>query len=120
MAGEKGSTTRKPTINIPPQKPPKKQPEVAFTYDSDQQLEFPESPAPPIDNNKILGHLFRADWPAGKAGNEDCLLDEDDQPPVDELDPEAEEEQGYPTDWIGQQICPRRAQWQQVYQRIPL
>jgi hypothetical protein len=43
MAGEKGSTARKPTIKIPPQKLPKKQPEVAFTYDSDQQLEFPES-----------------------------------------------------------------------------
>jgi hypothetical protein len=49
------------------QKPPKKQPEVGFTYDSDQQLEFPESLAPPIDNNKRLGHLSRADWPAGKA-----------------------------------------------------
>jgi hypothetical protein len=100
MTGEKGSATRKSTIKIPPQKPPKKQPEVAFTYDSDQQLEFPESPAPPIDNNKRLGHLSRADWPGGKAGNEDCLLDEDVEPQVDELDPEAdlEEEQGYRTD----------------------
>jgi hypothetical protein len=66
----------------------KKQPEVAFTLI-----------APPIDNNKRLGHLSRADWPAGKAGDEDCLLDEDDEPQVDELDPEAEEEQGYRTDW---------------------
>ena len=49
MAGEKGTTTRKPTIKIPPQKPQKKQPEVAFTYDSDQQLELPEAPAPPIE-----------------------------------------------------------------------
>jgi hypothetical protein len=73
-----GSTTRKPTIEIPPQKPPKKQPEVAFTYDSDQQLEFPESPVPPIDNNKTSGNLSRADRPAGQAGNDDCLLDEDD------------------------------------------
>ncbi|KAJ8591297.1 hypothetical protein M405DRAFT_814515 [Rhizopogon salebrosus TDB-379] len=56
MAGEKGSTTRKPTIKIPRQKPPKKQPE---RVGSDQQLEFPESPAPPIDNNKTLGHLSR-------------------------------------------------------------
>jgi hypothetical protein len=71
---------------------------VAFTYDSNQQLAFPESPAPPIDNNKTLGRLSRADWPAGKAGNEDCLLDED-EPQVDELDLEAEEEQGYRTDW---------------------
>ncbi|KAJ8580191.1 hypothetical protein M405DRAFT_834776, partial [Rhizopogon salebrosus TDB-379] len=74
-------------------------PEVAFKYDSDQYLEFPESPAPPIDNNKALGHLSRADWPAGKAGNEGCLLDEDDEPQVEELDLEAEEEQGYHTDW---------------------
>jgi hypothetical protein len=37
-----------------------------------------------------------ASW---KAGNEDCLLDEDDEPQVEELDPEAEEEQGYRTDW---------------------
>jgi hypothetical protein len=94
-----GSTTRKPTIKTLPQKPPKKQPEVAFTYDSDQQLEFPESPVPPIDNNKTLGHLSRADWPAGQARNDDCLLDEDDEPQVDELDLEAEEEQGYRTDW---------------------
>ncbi|KAJ8580261.1 hypothetical protein M405DRAFT_71125 [Rhizopogon salebrosus TDB-379] len=64
-----------------------------FIYDSDQQLEFPESPVPPIDNNKTLGHLSRADWPAGQAGNDDCLLDEDDEPQVDELDLEAEEEQ---------------------------
>jgi hypothetical protein len=56
MAGEKGSTARKPTIKIPPQKLPK-QPQVAFTYDSDQQLEFPELPAPSIDNNKTLGRL---------------------------------------------------------------
>jgi hypothetical protein len=62
-------------------------------------LEFPESPAPPIDNNKILGHLSRADWPAGKARNEDCLLDEDDEPQVGALDLEVEEEQGYRTDW---------------------
>ena len=44
-------------------------------------------------------HLSRADWQAGKAGNEDCLLDEDDEPQVDELDLEAEEEQGCRTDW---------------------
>jgi hypothetical protein len=30
LAGEKGSTAIKPTIKIPPQKLPKKQPEVAF------------------------------------------------------------------------------------------
>ena len=42
-------------------------------------------------------HLSRADWQAGKAGNEDCLLDEDDEPQVDELDTEAKEEQGYRT-----------------------
>jgi hypothetical protein len=115
MAGEKGSITRKPAIKIPPQKSPKKQPKVTFTYDSDQQLEFPESPAPPIDNNKTLGHLSRPDLPAGKAGNEDCLLNEDDEPQVDELDLEAED-----TPRIGQKICLRRVQWQKVYQRIPL
>lgn len=98
MARKKGSTTKKPTIKIPPQNLLKKQPEVAVSNDSDQQLEFPESPAPPIDNNKRLGHLSRADWPAGKVRNDDCLLDEDDEPQVDELDPEAEEEQGYRTD----------------------
>ena len=43
--------------------------------------------------------MFRADWSAGKAGNEDCLPDEDNKPQVDELDPEAEQEQGYHTDW---------------------
>jgi hypothetical protein len=99
MAGEKGSTTRKPTIKIPPQKPPKKQPKVTFTYDGDQQLEFPESLASPIDNNKTAGHLSRADLPAGKAGNEDCLLNEDGEPQVDELDLVAED-----TARIGQQI----------------
>jgi hypothetical protein len=31
MMGEKGSAARKSIIKIPPQKPPKKQPEVAFT-----------------------------------------------------------------------------------------
>jgi hypothetical protein len=62
-------------------------------------LKFPESPAPPIDNNETLGHLSRVDWPAGKAKNEDYLLDEDDEPQVGELDLEAEEEQGYRTDW---------------------
>jgi len=93
MAGEKGSTTSKPTFKIPPQKSPKKQPEVGITYDSAQQSEFRESPAPPIDNNKRLGHLSRDDWPSRNAGNEDCLLDEDDEAQVDELDPEAEEEQ---------------------------
>jgi len=45
------------------------------------------SPAPPIDNNKRLGHLSRADWPAG---NEDRLLGEDDEPQVDGLDPVAQ------------------------------
>ena len=117
MAGEKGSTTRKPTIKIPPQKPPKKQPEVAFTYDSDQQLEFPESPAPPIDNNKRLGHLSRADWPAGKAGNEDCRMKTTSLKLMSwTLRPRKNRD----TALIGQQICLRRAQWQQVYQRIPL
>ena len=57
-------------------------------YDYDQlnsTLDFGlRVPAPPIDNNKRLGHLSRADnCPAGKAGNEDCLLDEEDEPQVD-------------------------------------
>jgi hypothetical protein len=79
---------------------------VTFTYDGDQQLEFPESLASPIDNNKTVGHLSRADLPAGKARNEGCLLNEDDEPQVDELDLEAED-----TTRIGQQICLRRARW---------
>ena len=36
---------------------------------------------------------------ASRKGWKRRLPDEDDEPQVDELDPEAEEEQGYRTDW---------------------
>jgi len=93
MTGEKGSATRKSTIKIPPQKPPKKQPKVAFHMIATNNWSSQNHQHRLL----TLGYLSRADWATRKAGNEDCLLDDDDEPQVDELNPEtdSEEEQGY-------------------------
>jgi len=91
--GRQRKRYKKSTIKIPPQKPPKKQPKVAFHMIATNNW------GSQSHQHRLLtlGYLSRADWPAGKAGNEDCLLDEDDEPQLDELNPEAdsEKEQGY-------------------------
>src|SRR6267154_5652111 len=88
MARRKKPTSKKPTIKIPAR--PLK-PAVTATDESNEPLEFPESPASYIDDSKKVGHLSEADWSA------ETLAEEDDEVEVVELDPEAEKP-GYGSD----------------------
>src|SRR6267154_3250688 len=88
MARRKKATSKKPTIKIPAR--PLK-PAVMAIDESNEPLEFPESPASYIDDSKRVGHLSEADWSA------ETLAEEDDEVEVVELDPEAEEP-GYGSD----------------------
>ena len=57
---------------------------VAAIHESDEPLEFPESPAPSPNNDKKVGHLLEADW---------SLLDYDGSDRVDQPNSKLEEVQ---------------------------
>ncbi|KAG2048593.1 hypothetical protein BDR06DRAFT_975893 [Suillus hirtellus] len=60
---------------------------------SDEPLEFPESPAPYVDNAERIGHLSEVDWLT-----KNPVLEDDDEVEVDQLESEQEEEPGYGSD----------------------
>jgi hypothetical protein len=59
MARNNKPAPKKPTIKIPPRQ---QNATVAVIHESDEPLEFPESPAPSPNNSKKLGRLLKADW----------------------------------------------------------
>jgi hypothetical protein len=59
MARNNKPAPKKPTIKIPPRQ---QNATVAAIHESDEPLEFPESPAPSPNNGKRVGRLPEADW----------------------------------------------------------
>ena len=58
MARKKKPTPKKPIIKIPPRQ---QNPTVAAIHESDEPLEFPESPTPSPNNGEKVGRLLEAD-----------------------------------------------------------